>query len=195
MAKGVREFLRILALKEEAGEERLGQALELALRHHCLAADAVRHLLHQLEAPSEVVYVNQKEVIHNNGPYGLADVYKSIWAVPSAGCAVSYLCTGLEESVTINDMPLDPPCEAGKTVIVANADVLDVHFQIDDLAVSVDYWQQERWDFHIDPCDGQLSAEEPTECTVLFIKTLEHKLPHVIDPDGATAGKMRKKRD
>jgi transposase len=37
-----REFLRILALKEEAGEERLGQALELALRHRCLAADAVR---------------------------------------------------------------------------------------------------------------------------------------------------------
>jgi transposase len=51
--KGVREFLRILALKEEAGEERLGQALELALHHHCLAADAVRHLLHQLEAPRQ----------------------------------------------------------------------------------------------------------------------------------------------
>jgi hypothetical protein len=51
--KGVREFLRILALKEEAGEERLGQALELALRHRCLAADAVRHLLHQLEAPRQ----------------------------------------------------------------------------------------------------------------------------------------------
>jgi transposase len=51
--KGVREFLRILALKEEAGEERLRQALELALRHRCLAADAVRHLLHQLEAPRQ----------------------------------------------------------------------------------------------------------------------------------------------
>jgi transposase len=51
--EGVREFLRILALKEEAGEERLGQALELALRHRCLAADAVRHLLHQLEAPRQ----------------------------------------------------------------------------------------------------------------------------------------------
>ena len=51
--KGVREFLRILALKEEAGEERLGQALELALRYHSLAADAVRHLLHQLEMPRQ----------------------------------------------------------------------------------------------------------------------------------------------
>jgi len=51
--EGVREFLRILALKEEAGEERLGQALELALRHRCLAADAVRHLLHQLEGPRQ----------------------------------------------------------------------------------------------------------------------------------------------
>jgi transposase len=51
--QGVREFLRILALKEEAGEESLGQALELALRYRCLAADAVRHLLHQLEAPEQ----------------------------------------------------------------------------------------------------------------------------------------------
>jgi hypothetical protein len=51
--QGVREFLRILALKEEAGEEKLGQALELALRYHCLAADAVRHLLHQLETPKQ----------------------------------------------------------------------------------------------------------------------------------------------
>ena len=48
---GVREFLRILALKEEVGEERLGQALELALRYRCLAADAVRHLVHQMDAP------------------------------------------------------------------------------------------------------------------------------------------------
>ena len=48
---GVKEFLRILALKDEFGEQRLGRALELALRYRCLAADAVRHLLHHLEAP------------------------------------------------------------------------------------------------------------------------------------------------
>ena len=48
---GVREFLRILALKEEVGEERLGQALELALPYRCLAADAVRHLVHQMDTP------------------------------------------------------------------------------------------------------------------------------------------------
>ena len=48
---GVREFLRILALKEEIGEERLGQAVELALHYRCLAADAVRHLVHQMDTP------------------------------------------------------------------------------------------------------------------------------------------------
>jgi hypothetical protein len=46
---GVKEFLRILALKEQVGEKRLSEALELALRYRCVGADAVRHLLHQME--------------------------------------------------------------------------------------------------------------------------------------------------
>ena len=46
---GVKEFLRILALKEQVGERRLGEALELALRYRCVGADAVRHLLHRME--------------------------------------------------------------------------------------------------------------------------------------------------
>lgn len=48
---GTKEFLRILALQAEVGEERLGEALRLALRYGCLRADAVRHLLHYLSAP------------------------------------------------------------------------------------------------------------------------------------------------
>jgi transposase len=49
--RGVKEYVRILALKEEAGEERLAEALELALRYRCVGLDAVRHLLHQIDKP------------------------------------------------------------------------------------------------------------------------------------------------
>jgi transposase len=47
--RGAKEFLRILALQEQVGERRLGDALELALRYRCVGADAVRHLLHRME--------------------------------------------------------------------------------------------------------------------------------------------------
>ena len=47
--RGVKEFLRILALKEQVGERRLSEALELALSYRCVGVDAVRHLLHQME--------------------------------------------------------------------------------------------------------------------------------------------------
>ena len=40
----------ILTLKDQAGEEQLGRALELALQYRCVAADAVRHLLHRMES-------------------------------------------------------------------------------------------------------------------------------------------------
>ncbi len=47
---GAKEFLRILALKEQVGESRLSEALEMALRYRCVGLDAVRHLLHRMEA-------------------------------------------------------------------------------------------------------------------------------------------------
>jgi hypothetical protein len=49
--QGVKEYVRILALKEQVGEKRLGEAVELALRYRCVGADAIRHLLHQMENP------------------------------------------------------------------------------------------------------------------------------------------------
>lgn len=49
--RGVKEFVRILALKEQVGEQHLGEALELALRYRCVGLDAVRHLLHQMQNP------------------------------------------------------------------------------------------------------------------------------------------------
>lgn len=49
--RGVKEFLRILALKEQVGKRRLSDALELALRCRCVGVDAVRHLLHRMETP------------------------------------------------------------------------------------------------------------------------------------------------
>ncbi len=48
--RGIKEFLRILTLKDQVGEERLSRALELALQYRCVAADAVRHLLHRMES-------------------------------------------------------------------------------------------------------------------------------------------------
>ena len=48
---GVKEFLRILTLKDQVGEEQLSRALELALNYRCVAMDAVRHLLHRMENP------------------------------------------------------------------------------------------------------------------------------------------------
>ncbi len=41
---------RILTLKDQVGEERLSRALELALQYRCVAADAVRRLLHRMES-------------------------------------------------------------------------------------------------------------------------------------------------
>jgi transposase len=49
--RGVKEYVRILALKEQVGEKRLAEALELALRYRCVGLDAVQHLLHQMEKP------------------------------------------------------------------------------------------------------------------------------------------------
>ncbi len=48
--RGIKEFLRILTLKDQVGEERLSRALELALQYRCVAVDAVRHLLHRMES-------------------------------------------------------------------------------------------------------------------------------------------------
>ena len=48
--RGVKEFLRILTLKDQVGEERLSGALELALHYRCVGLDAVRHLLHRMES-------------------------------------------------------------------------------------------------------------------------------------------------
>jgi transposase len=49
--RGVKEFVRILGLQAQVGEQRLSEALELALRYRCVGVDAVRHLLHQTEHP------------------------------------------------------------------------------------------------------------------------------------------------
>ena len=49
--RGVKEYVRILALKEQVGEQRLSEALDLALRYRCVGFDAVRHLLHQIANP------------------------------------------------------------------------------------------------------------------------------------------------
>jgi transposase len=49
--QGVKEYVRILALKDAVGEKRLAEAVELALRYRCVGVDAVCHLLHQMEQP------------------------------------------------------------------------------------------------------------------------------------------------
>ena len=47
--RGIKEFLRILPLKDQVGEERLSRALEMALQYRWVS-DAVRNLLHRMES-------------------------------------------------------------------------------------------------------------------------------------------------
>ena len=46
----VKEFLRILTLKDQVGEGRLIRALAPALQYRCVPLDAVRQLLHRVES-------------------------------------------------------------------------------------------------------------------------------------------------
>ena len=119
-----------------------------------------------LVAPSSYAEGHQKEVIHNNGPFGPVDVAKTIDATAEDGCSVSYNVKGDEASVNGA-----PPPAPGTDVIVAGPGTLTVTWVIPDLAVSVDHWQAELWNFHIDDCVW--------ECDVDFVKTLEGPGGHV----------------
>jgi len=125
-------------------------------------------------APSSFAYGHQEEVIHNNGPFGPVDLFKSIAAAPTAGCSVNYTCVG-GEMIMVNDWIVIWDCPAGYETQgmypVAYPDHMDVQFYIEDLAVSVDHAQSELWGFHID--------EHVWECGVDFVKTLEGPGGHV----------------
>jgi len=128
-----------------------------------------------LVPPLDYVYGHQKEVIHNNGPFGPVDVFKTIAAAPAdPGCTVGYECKG-GEMIELNDWIVIFDCPAGYDTSamypVEFGDHMDVHFYIEDLAVSVDHWQSELWSFHID--------EHVWECSVDFVKTLEGPGGHV----------------
>jgi len=136
-----------------------------------------------LVPPLDYAYGHQKEVIHNNGPYGPVDLFKSIAATPTAGCTVNYECAG-GEMIMVNDWIVIWDCPAGYETQVmyplTYPDHMDVQFYIEDLAVSVDHWQAELWGFHID--------EHVWECGVDFVKTLEGPGGHLRTVD-ATASK------
>jgi hypothetical protein len=133
-----------------------------------------------LVAPSNWVFVNQKELLHNNGPFGPVDVGEVIDAVPTEGCGVSYEVAGDESDITINGTSIGTLPAPGTDIQVQWPDSLDVHYDL-SLAVSASTWEWERWDFHIKPHTWQ--------CEVDFSKELDLGAAHVVDANGASAAK------
>ena len=132
--------------------------------------------------PSSWRYVHEKEVIHNNGPYGPVDLLETISASSTAGCGVSYTVTGKEAAIYING-GLQPPLPVGTNLQIQNPNTLQVNFNINGLPVSIDLWQADLWDFHIAPCDGQLPNTEPTQCKVSLHKEITGLTGHVRAPN------------
>jgi hypothetical protein len=123
-----------------------------------------------LVPPSEKAYAQSKEVIHNNGPFTPVDVAKTITATVGTGCSVSYNVSGNE--TTING---SPPPAPGNEIEVTHGSI-EVVWAINDLNMSVDFWQSELWNFQID--------EHQWECLVQFDKELAGAQGHVRAPGG-----------
>jgi hypothetical protein len=128
-----------------------------------------------LTPPGSLKYGHEKQVLHNNGPYGPAPVTKTVTATANGWCQVSYNVTGLEKSITKDGVLLPPPAPGTNLVALATFVITwDV-----SMPVSVDVWSADLWDFH--------SVQQSSSCTVDFIKTLEGRDQHITDANGATA--------
>jgi hypothetical protein len=128
-----------------------------------------------LTPPSSLKNGHEKEVLHNNGPYGPAPVLKTVTALAYTYCEVSYNVTGLEKSITKNGVPV-LPLPAPGTNLVGGGFVITWDLT---LPVSTDVWEADLWDFH--------SVQSSTSCTVSLTKTLEGRDQHITDENGATA--------
>jgi hypothetical protein len=121
-------------------------------------------------APSSWKYGHEKEVIHNNGPYGPVDFTKVVTAQANGSCAVSYNVIGNEAEIKKDGVVVHPA--PGEDVKSADGGTIQVTFAVSDLEVSVDFWEAELWDFHI---------ADQTDCTVHFHKDITSEL-HVNEP-------------
>jgi len=130
-----------------------------------------------LVPPSSFKYGHEKEVLHNNGPYGPAPALKTVTAQTHTYCEVSYNVTGLEKTIVKDGVP-QLPLPAPGTNLVASSMVITWDLT---LPVSVDVWEADLWDFH--------SAESSRSCTVDLTKTLVPSDQHITDTNGATATK------
>ena len=117
--------------------------------------------------------LHEKEVLHNNGPYGPASALESLYAAPSDGCTVTYECKG-GEVITLNEAVVEEDCAPGTVWGTAFPNVLDIHFPVEDIPVSVNLWQSNLWAVSIEDC--------AYECTVDFTKVLDGTGDHIDDP-------------
>jgi hypothetical protein len=131
-----------------------------------------------LVAPSSWVFVNEKELIHNNGPYGPAPAELAILANPTAGCDISYEVAGDESEILVGGVPVGPYPPGYD---IQTYQTIKVTYDV-NLAVSATTWEMERWDFHIN--------QHVWECPVYFHKTLSGTADHVNDATPATVDKM-----
>jgi hypothetical protein len=131
-----------------------------------------------LVPPSSWKNGHEKEVLHNNGPYGPAPALKTVTAKANGWCQVSYNVTGLEKSITKDGVPVLPPQAPGTNLVALDNFVITWDLT---LPVSVAVWEADLWDFH--------SVQEASSCTVDLTKTLVPSDQHITDTNGATASK------
>jgi hypothetical protein len=133
-------------------------------------------------APSSWKYGHEKEVIHNNGPFGPVDIKTVVLADASAVCGISYNVMGSETQILVDGV--DKTATApGTDLKSADGGTIQVTLDAEDIAVSVDLWQALLWNFHI---------ADQTDCTVHFHKDITSEL-HVLEPeDDAKLNHMEK---
>jgi len=134
-------------------------------------------------APGSWVYGHEKEVIHNNGPYGPVDFTTVVKAQAYQTCAVSYNVTGNEQSIKVDGQIQSPLPAPGFDLKSAVGGSIEVKLSAQDLQVSVDFWQALLWNFHIN---------DQTQCDVLFTKDITSE-QHVLEPtEGGKPNHMEK---
>jgi hypothetical protein len=116
-------------------------------------------------------YGHEKEVIHNNGPYGPVDFTTVVTAQAHGSCAISYNVTGNEVQILVNGSPVSFP--PGTDLVSQMGGSIQVTLSAEDLAVNADLWQALLWNFHI---------ADQGQCDVLFTKDIDASGAHVAEP-------------
>jgi hypothetical protein len=116
-------------------------------------------------------YGHEKEVIHNNGPYGPVDITTVVKGEAHGSCAVSYNVIGTETEIKVDNQVVQ--ATPGTDLKSADGGSIQVKLDAQDLAVSIDLWQALLWNFHI---------ADQSQCDVMFTKDITSEL-HVNEPE------------